>query len=51
MRRSSEQGLQFAFDRFSVACDQEGTKFKIEVLCLAKGSVSRENVQGADSCK
>jgi len=36
---TSEQGLQLTFDRFSAACDQEGTKInskKIEVLCLAK---------------
>ena len=26
MRGSSEQGLQLTFDRFSAACDQEGTK-------------------------
>jgi len=26
MRRSSQQGLQHAFDWFSVACDQAGTK-------------------------
>jgi len=39
MRGSSEQGLQLTFNRFSAACDQEGTKIssnKIEVLCLAK---------------
>jgi len=38
MRGTSEQGLQLTFDRFSDACDQEGTKIssKIEVLCLAK---------------
>ena len=38
MRGSSQQGLQHAFDRFSAACDQEGTKIsskKIEVLCLS----------------
>ena len=31
---SSQQGLQHAFDRFSAACDQAGTKIssKIEVL-------------------
>jgi len=32
-------GLQQAFDRFSAACDQEGTKIsykKIEVLCLLR---------------
>jgi len=43
MRGSSQQGLQHAFDRFSAACDEEGTKIstkKIEVLCLAQGSVS-----------
>jgi len=37
MRRSSQQGLQHAFDRFSAACDQAGTKIstkKIEALCL-----------------
>ena len=39
MRESSQQGLQHAFDRFSVVCDQEGTKIrskKIEVLCLLR---------------
>jgi len=39
MRGSSEQGLQLTSDRFSAACDQEGTKInskKIEVLCLPK---------------
>jgi len=37
--RSSQQGLQLTFDRFSAACDQEGTKIsskKIEVLCLLR---------------
>jgi len=38
MHGSSQQGLQLAFDRFSAACDQEGTKIsskKIEeALCL-----------------
>ena len=37
MRGSSQQGLQLAFDRFSAACDQEGTKIsskKNEVFCL-----------------
>jgi len=37
MRRSSQQGLQPAFDRFCVACDRAGTKIstmKIEALCL-----------------
>ena len=35
-RGSSQQGLQLAFDPFSAACDQEGTKIstkKIEALC------------------
>jgi len=35
VRGSSQQGVQHAFDRFSDACDQEGTKIsskKIEVL-------------------
>jgi len=35
----SEQGLQHALDRFSVACDQAGNKIitkKIEVLCLSR---------------
>ena len=39
MRGSSQQGLQHAFDQFSAACDQEGTKIsseKIEVLCLLR---------------
>jgi len=39
MRRSSQQGLQHAFDWFSAACDQVGTKFntkKIERLCLSR---------------
>jgi len=39
MRGSSQQGLQHAFDRFSAACDQAGTKIstkKIEVLCLSR---------------
>ena len=39
MRGSSQQGLQHAFDRFSDACDQAGTKIstkKIEVLCLSR---------------
>jgi len=34
-----QQGLQLAFDRFSDACDQAGTKIsteKIEVLCLLR---------------
>ena len=34
-----QQGLQLAFDRFSDACDQAGTKIsteKIEVLCLSR---------------
>ena len=35
MHKSSQQGLQHAFDRFSVACDQAGTK-KIEVLCHSR---------------
>jgi len=42
MRGSSQQGLQYAFDRFSAVCDQAGTKNsikKIEVLCLTQGSV------------
>jgi len=41
MRRSSQQGFQLELDRFSAACDQEGTKIsseKIEVLCLYKRS-------------
>jgi len=39
MHGSSQQGLQHAFDRFSAACDQAGTKIstkKIEVLCLSR---------------
>jgi len=39
MRGSSQQGLQHAFDRFSAAHDQAGTKIstkKIEVLCLSR---------------
>jgi len=39
MHKSSQQGLQHAFDRFSVACDQAGTKIstkKIEVLCHSR---------------
>jgi len=35
MRGSSQQGLEHAFDRFSAACDQAGTKIsskKIEAL-------------------
>jgi len=39
MRGSSQQGLQRAFDRFSVMCDQAGTKIsttKIEVLCISR---------------
>jgi len=39
MRRSSQQDLQYAFGRFSVACDQAGTKIStesIEVLCLSR---------------
>jgi len=39
MRGSSQQGLQHAFDLFSNACDQAGTKIstkKIEVLCLSR---------------
>jgi len=39
MRGSSQQGIQRAFDRFSAACDQAGTKIsseKIEVLCLSR---------------
>jgi len=34
-----QQGLQLAIDRFSAACDYEGTKIsskKIEVLCLLR---------------
>jgi len=41
MRGSLQQGFQLAFDRFSAACDQEGTKIsseKIEVLCLLRRS-------------
>jgi len=37
----SQQGLQHAFDRFSAACDQAGTKIiskTIEVLCLLRRS-------------
>jgi len=36
MHGSSQKGLQHAFDRFSAACDQAGTKISsktIEVLC------------------
>ena len=43
-----------ALDRFSAACDQAGMKNsakKIEVLCLAQGSVSWEDAQGSVSCK
>jgi len=39
MRGSSQQGLRHAFDRFSAACDQAGTKIstkQIEVLCLSR---------------
>jgi len=39
MQESSQQGLQLASDRFSAACDQEGTKIsseKIEVLSLLR---------------
>jgi len=39
MRGYSEQGFQHAFDRFSAARDQAGTKIiseKIEVLCLLR---------------
>jgi len=39
MRGSSQQGLQHAFDRFSAACDQAGTKIstgKIAALCLSR---------------
>ena len=53
MRGSSQQVLQHAFDRFSAACDQEGTKTnskKFEVLCLAQGSVSWTDAQGSVSC-
>jgi len=38
-----QPGLQLAFDRFYVACDQKQTKIsskKIEVLCLVQGCVS-----------
>jgi len=48
MRGSSQQGLQYASDRFSAACAQAGTKNsskKIEVLCPAQGSVSCEDAQ------
>jgi len=39
MRGSSQRGLQHAFDRFSAACEQAGTKLitkKFEVLCLSR---------------
>jgi len=39
MQPTSQQGLKLAFDRFSAACDQEGTKTNprnIEVLCLLR---------------
>jgi len=39
MRGSSQQGFQHAFDRFSTAADQTGTKIstkKIEALCLSR---------------
>jgi len=39
MRGSSQQGLQLAIDRFSTACDQEGTEISsktIAVFCLLK---------------
>ena len=39
MRGPSQQGVQHAFDRFSAACDQAGTKIsskKIEELCLSR---------------
>jgi len=39
IRESSQQGLQHAFDRFSAACDQAGTKIsseKIEALLSLK---------------
>jgi len=39
MRGSSQQRLELAFDWFSAACDQEGTKIsseKIKVLCLLR---------------
>jgi len=39
MPESSQQGLQHAFDLFSAACDQAGTKIstkKLDVLCLSK---------------
>ena len=39
MRGSSQQGLQHAFDRFSAACNQAGTKIsskRIEALCLLR---------------
>ena len=44
MRGSSQQGLQHAFDRFSAACDQTGTKISTKKLryCVsqdAQGSV------------
>jgi len=39
MRGSSQQGLELTFDRFSAACDQEGTTIsseKIKALCLLR---------------
>ena len=44
MRGSSQQGLHQVLDRFSAACEQEGSKIsseKIEVLCLAQGFLDR----------
>jgi len=60
MRRSSLQGLQHAVDRFSVACDQAGTKLntkKFEVMCLSRHprqcilQVSRNILQQVETFK
>jgi len=49
MRGSSQQSLELAFDWFSAACDQEGTKIsseKIEVLCLLRRPRQARNQLG-----
>jgi len=60
MRGPSQRDLQDAFDRFSAACDQEGTKIsskKIEVLCLSRRprqcslQVSRNTLQQVETFK
>ena len=47
IRWSSQQGLQHAFDRFSVACDQAGTKISTKKLryCVS------QDAQGSVFCK